>query len=127
MQVIAIWLTVKCGVDMSGLMLLGADGTREGPSFHVWRTGQSVAADVHGIDHCRVCVCSTSWYGYGVFIQTDCVSFLGYAAVQLCCHVPSVLLMPSLRAMESCWIQEGSRLLIRVAQCTGHVGLKKVI
>ena len=42
-------------------------------------------------------------------------------------HVPSVLLVPSLRAMESCWIQEGSRLLIRVAQCTGHVGLVKVM
>ena len=36
---------------MSGSMLLGADGTCEGPSFYVRRTGQSIAADVHGIDN----------------------------------------------------------------------------
>ena len=100
---------------MSGVMSLGADGTCEGLSFSVWRTGQSVAADVHGIDNRRVRVCTTPWYRYGVFIQTDCVFLLGSSVLQLCCQVPSVLLMPSLWAVESCWIQEGSRLLICVA------------
>ena len=42
--------TVKARSSLEWV-LLGTDGASEGLSFSVWRTGQSVAADVHGIHH----------------------------------------------------------------------------